>query len=153
MLDDAGVNTSSLNPKEIKIYSSNGGTLPEAISQSYADDLIELPLYVTGEEDGKMNDNDAIYFYAEGADHWKYENSSKLYVFDKNIYAQKNYVYLKISSGNGKRITTASIADNQVTFETGSQTVYDILPRIRPICWVQMQPPLVPENCGLANTW
>ena len=126
MLDDAGVNTSSLNPKEIKIYSSNGGTLPEAISQSYADDLIELPLYVTGEEDGKMNDNDAIYFYAEGADHWKYENSSKLYVFDKNIYAQKNYVYLKISSGNGKRITTASIADNQVTFETGSQTVYDI---------------------------
>ena len=55
----------------------------------------------------------------------KYENSSKLYVFDK-IYMHRKTMYLKISSGNGKRITTASIADNQVTFETGSQTVYDI---------------------------
>ncbi|HMS99673.1 MAG TPA: hypothetical protein PKA12_13065, partial [Saprospiraceae bacterium] len=33
MLDDAGVNTTTLNPKEIKIYGNYGGTLPEAILQ------------------------------------------------------------------------------------------------------------------------
>ena len=42
MLDDAGVSTASLNPKEIKIYGNYGGTLPEAIAQSYPDDLVEL---------------------------------------------------------------------------------------------------------------
>ncbi len=126
MLDDAGVSTASLNPKEIKIYGNYGGTLPEAIAMSYPDDLIELPLFISGEEDGKLNDSDVIYFYAEGADHWKYDAGTKAYVYDKNIYAAKNYVYVKISSGNGKRIANASIADNLVGFETSTHTVYDI---------------------------
>lgn len=126
MLDDAGVNTSALNPRELKIYSSYGGTLPEAIAQSYPDDLIELPLLITGEEDGKLNDGDVIYFYAESADTWKYDANAKTYVYDKNIYAEKNYVYLKVSSGNGKRVITETIADNLVGFETATQTVWDI---------------------------
>ena len=72
MLDDAGVNTSALNQKEIKIYGNYGGTLPEAILQSYTDDLVEIPIMINGENDGKMNDADVIYFYAEAADTWKY---------------------------------------------------------------------------------
>lgn len=126
MLDDAGVNTTTLNPKEIKIYGNYGGTLPEAILQSYPDDLIEIPLLINGEDDGKMNDADVIYFYAEAADTWKYEANSKTYIFDKNIYADKNYVYLKVSQGNGKRVSTENITDNLVEFETATQTVWDI---------------------------
>ena len=65
-------------------------------------------------------------FYAEGADKWKYESGLKDFSFDKNIYAELNYVYLKISSGKGKRIEMKNIGDNAVTFDTDVYTAYDI---------------------------
>ncbi len=126
-LEDLGVNVNILNPKQIKILSNYGGSLPEAIAASYPDDLIEIPIIVAGEDDGKFNDNDIIQFYAEGHDRWTYNEAIKNYVFDKNIYSDINYVFLKISNENGKRLQASSILDNQVTFNTNVFTAYDIL--------------------------
>ncbi|MBK8701449.1 MAG: type IX secretion system sortase PorU [Saprospiraceae bacterium] len=126
MLDDMGVNTGTINPRELKIFGNYGGTLPEALASSYPDDLIEFPILVTGEEDGKFNDNDVVLFYAEGADKWRYDAAAGSFIFDKNIYAEKNYVFLKISAGNGKRVPNASISDNEVSFTTSTHLNHDI---------------------------
>ena len=61
MLDDLGINTATLDPTQIKLLGNFGGTLPEAIALSYPDDLIEFPVFVSGESDGKFNDADYIF--------------------------------------------------------------------------------------------
>lgn len=92
-LDKFGVNTSSIDPKLLKIYSNNGGLIPEAIKDSNSDDLVELPIQVVGEADGKFNDNDYILFYMEGADRWKFDTKINDFKFEKNIYDTKNFCF------------------------------------------------------------
>jgi hypothetical protein len=125
-LDDLGINTNSINPKQIKLFSNYGGSLPEGILMSYPDDLIEIPITISGEEDAKFNDADFILFYGEGADKWKYDESTKDFTFDKNIYSDKNFVYIKISNGDGLRIKPKSILDAQPTLVTKTYNSYEI---------------------------
>ena len=125
-LDDYGINSNNINPQNLKIYSNYGGTLPEQIVQSYPDDLIELPIFINGEADGKMNDGDFILFYADGADKWKLNPTNNEYYFDKNIYDINNYVFIKVADNKGKRITTSDIKDGNVTFSTDEYLNYQI---------------------------
>ena len=81
-----GINVNNLNPKKIKIYGNRGGRVPEANNLPREDDLKQLSIFISGEADGKFDANDYILFYAEGADLWSYNNDTKSYVFDKNIY-------------------------------------------------------------------
>lgn len=125
-LDDYGVNSNNVNPQNIKIYTNYGGTLPESMALSYPDDLIELPIFVNGEGDGKMNDADYILFYADGGDKLKINPNNNEYYFDKNIYDNNNYVFLKISETKGKRINKSNIQDGGVTFTTDKYINYQI---------------------------
>jgi hypothetical protein len=123
-LESLGINVGSINPKEIKIFGNYGGTLPEAVSKSYPDDLLEFPIIVNGESDGKFDIADEIIFYAEGADKWKHNDGK--YFYDKNIYVTKNYVFLKISEGNGKRIFISETSDLNPEITTTLNEVSEI---------------------------
>jgi hypothetical protein len=133
-LDDLGITTASINPKEIKIYTNKGGSLPELIRQSNPDDLIEMPILVRGEDDNKFDVSDEIIFYSPGADSWSTSNESLKFIFNKNVYDNKHYLFLKISGSNGKRIipetltnaTTKTISTNKVA-EVYSEDKFNIL--------------------------
>ena len=99
-----GISTANLNPKKIKIYGNRGGRVPELNSISRTDDLAELHIFVSGEEDGKFDNGDFILFYAEGADIWKYQNANNTFTYEKNIYDNANYYFLKIDNKDGLRI-------------------------------------------------
>jgi hypothetical protein len=124
-LDDLGVASASINPKEIKIYTNQGGSLPELIAESYKDDLIEMPIIIKGEEDGKFDANDEIVFYAPGVDNWISTANQPTYDFSKNIYSNSHYVFLKISSGNGKRIVPESLT-NTATLTLNQNKVSEV---------------------------
>jgi len=115
-----GIDVTKINPKKIKIFGGRGGRVPEANSAERTDDLSEMHIFVFGENDGRFDNNDFIIFYAEGADLWKYNESTNSFGFDKNIYDINNYYYIKIDNTDGLRVRTQNI----ITAPAGLETPY-----------------------------
>ncbi len=106
-LNQMGINVSSFDPRNLKIYGNGGMMMPFANSANFPFDPTENAIKVVGEEDGVFNDNDYVLFYAVGP---------SANVSDSNIntninpYTNKAVYYLNISSGQGKRIQNFSQA-------------------------------------------
>ncbi|HNL94682.1 MAG TPA: type IX secretion system sortase PorU [Saprospiraceae bacterium] len=100
-----GIDPNTINPRHVKIFGNPGGMLPEASSIDRPDDLIENAIYFSGEDDEKFDAGDYILFYASGANEKKYNEKTKLLNLVTNLYSAKNYYFIQISGGNGKRIS------------------------------------------------
>ena len=98
-LNQLGINTIGLNPRNIKIYGNGGHMMPYLNSDSEPLDPTENAIKVIGEEDGVFNDTDFILFYAEGPT--GYDTVSNTFL---NIYNSETYYYINVGPGNGKRI-------------------------------------------------
>jgi hypothetical protein len=79
------------------LFGSGGRMLPLSNS-NYPNDLTENAISVIGEEDGKFNAEDYI-FYGQGIENWNSESKTNL-----NLYDSKSYYYISTSSSDGKRI-------------------------------------------------
>ncbi|MCX6174286.1 MAG: type IX secretion system sortase PorU [Ignavibacteriales bacterium] len=99
------VNATDFNPKTIKIYNNGGYTLPEDLSISNNQGLIENAITVIGEEDGRFDPSDYIIFYGRPQEFWEYSSSAKNIVRMKQPYSKKNYYWLTYGGVNGKRIS------------------------------------------------
>ncbi|MDY0076932.1 MAG: type IX secretion system sortase PorU [Bacteroidales bacterium] len=105
-LQAMGIATSSLNPRNIRIYGNGGGLLPENNQAFRHDDLVENPIVVVGEDDGVFNDNDYVLFYAQGPMLWEYNERTSLYERQNNAYDNYSHVFVNVDRGPGKRIQT-----------------------------------------------
>lgn len=103
-LSSMGVDVANINPKNIRLFHNGGGVLPKINKDYYPDDLYEIPIYVSGEEDGVFNQNDYILFYARGPVVWKYDKSRRFYNHVKNPYTDDTYVFMTIGDVEGRRI-------------------------------------------------
>lgn len=121
-LSSMGVPVSSINPKNIRIYHNAGGVLPSVNSETKYDDLVEVPVYVHGENDGVFNENDYILFYGRGPVIWKYKDG--IYCHVTNPYSDNSYAFLTVDLGEGKRIQNAT----KIT-DTEYETVRSFLDR------------------------
>ena len=109
-LAEMGLPVASINPKNIRIYHNGGGVLPMLNSAERHQDLVEIPIYIYGENDGAFNENDYIIFYARGPLTWDYSNG--VYSRISNPYSDYSYAFLTADKGEGKRIQLAeNIAD------------------------------------------
>jgi len=107
-LTDLGIDVANLDPRQIRIYHNGGGVLPEKNSISRPDDLVEVPIYVEGEADGRFNDNDYILFYGRGPVVWSLEADRMAYTHLQNPYDDYAYAFVVIGQGQGKRISEAN---------------------------------------------
>ncbi|MFM2049099.1 MAG: type secretion system sortase PorU, partial [Bacteroidota bacterium] len=105
-LQQMGINTSTINPKNIRIYGNGGGNIPESNSINRPDDLTELAIQVVGENDNTFDSGDYILFYGQQPDNVFYNTTSKLFYHEKNLYANKTFYYITTDLGAGKRITS-----------------------------------------------
>ncbi len=105
MLSKMGFNVNT-DPRKIKIFGYPSGMLPQANSAFRPDDLTELAIKVTGEEDGVFNQHDYIYFYAEGADKIVFDQQRQIFSYEKNLYSEYNYYFITSGTTSGKRITS-----------------------------------------------
>ncbi len=97
------IDVNSINLNTVKVFAHGGGMLPEVIEDERTDDLKEIALeIVDGDNNGILNTNDFIRFYAEGPSHWEYNGRN--YKHFKNLYSDYAYVYLTIGGSAGKRI-------------------------------------------------
>lgn len=104
-LQNLGINTSSINPKNIKIYGNGGQLLPMLNSEFRYDGLQENAIIVNGEDDGSFDANDYILFYGKGPHQWNVVPSQpSLSRHQNNIYSNKAYYFLTIDNEQGKRI-------------------------------------------------
>ncbi|MDO8899420.1 MAG: hypothetical protein Q7V19_17335, partial [Bacteroidales bacterium] len=107
-LQAIGLNPSTLNPRNIRIYGNGGGVLSERNADFRNDDLVENPIVVVGEEDGVFNQSDYILLYAEGPLTWKFDQPSGFYKHQSNYYDDYAYLFITADLGAGKRIQTSS---------------------------------------------
>lgn len=112
LLQEIGINTAGLNPKNIKLYGNGGKLLPQLNSDFRYDDLQENAIYVEGEQDGVFDDQDFILFYAQGPHHWMINSAQPdLTKHQTNIYSDFSYYFITTDNGSGKRIQTKNTVD------------------------------------------
>lgn len=107
-LKDLGVNVSTIDPRQIRIYHNGGGVLPEMNAEARYDDLVEIPIHVSGEADGSFDASDYILFYGRGPVIWKYNTNKGAFEHVQNPYDDYSYAFVVTGQGAGKRITEAS---------------------------------------------
>ncbi len=107
-LTNLGINVSSIDPHNIRIYGNGGGMLPEANSSFRYDDLQEDAIQVVGESDGHFDDGDYVLFYGQGPNQWKYDSIGQKFYHILNIYSDTTYYFITTDLGAGKRISNLS---------------------------------------------
>lgn len=108
LLTAMGIDPSSLDPRNIRLYGSGGKMLPENTGVPCLDDLQEDAIIVAGENDGHFDAGDYILFYGEGPVTWAYDPFSMKFRHTTHLYTDKTYYFLSTDLGPGKRITTES---------------------------------------------
>ena len=108
-LSDLGIDVSGIDPRQIRIYHNGGGVLPEMNAVARPDDLVEVPIYVAGESDGRFDNNDYILFYGRGPVCWSLESDRLAYTHAQNPYDDYAYAFVVLGLGQGKRISEASV--------------------------------------------
>ena len=106
-LSELGVDVANVDPRQIRIYHNGGGVLPEMNSVSRPDDLVEVPVYVAGESDGRFDNSDYILFYGRGPVTWSLDTAKMAYVHHQNPYDDYAYAFVVTGLGQGKRISEA----------------------------------------------
>lgn len=115
-LRDNGINPSSVNPRNFRIYGNGGIMLPEYNQDVKYSALQENAIQVVGESDGTWNDEDYALFYAQGPNGYNLYNKSNgngIKRADerndraenvKNIYEDFSYYFINFDKGEGKRV-------------------------------------------------
>ncbi|MBQ8222049.1 MAG: type IX secretion system sortase PorU [Bacteroidales bacterium] len=124
-MSSMGIDVSSINPKNIKIFHNGGGTLPVLNKDERHQDLVEIPIYVAGENDDSFDSNDYIVFYARGPVTWNYVNG--MYERNLNPYSDLSYVFLTTDLGEGRRIENAETIDEDADVDVTQFVDYKLI--------------------------
>ena len=124
-----GVDVANIDPRNIRIYHNGGGILPKINKDYYPDDLYEIPIFVSGEDDGVFNPNDYIVFYARGPVTWSYNRGKSFYRHIKNPYTDYTYAFLTVGDSAGRRITTAAVPEGGAVTNVDDFIDYSVVDR------------------------
>lgn len=113
LLNQLGINTSTLNPQAFNVYGNGGALLPEDNSVERYDDLQKCAIFYSGNSNNTtFGDNDFFLFYAKGPDTWKNENHNGLgrnkWTHKKHFYSDSAYYFIRIDDTDPKRIQIAA---------------------------------------------
>jgi len=109
-LNDLGMNTDGINPRNLQIYGNGGKPLPLVNEDNLFFDPPENAIQVVGEADGSFDNADFILFYGIGVEGYSgngffeeggafVENGSFL-----NPYSDESYYYVTVGGSPGKRV-------------------------------------------------
>lgn len=127
-LSTLGMDVDHIDPRNIRVYHNGGGVLNEINSPTRIDDLVELPIVVVGESDGKFDSGDYVLFYARGPVTWSYSTQKNASVHRPNAYDDYSYAFVTASLGSGKRLTSDSqpaASENETVNEFLDYQVYE----------------------------
>jgi len=99
----AGIATSSINPKHIKIRGYGGGMLPQNNDAVRPSDLPETAIIVSGEADGRFDKGDYVLFYGQDP-HRKQLLPNGDLDYQVNFYSDTSYYFLTVADAPGLRM-------------------------------------------------
>ncbi len=115
-LQQNGINPSSVDPRNFRIYGNGGVALPEYNIDGRYSALQQDAIQVVGEEDGVWNDNDYALFYAQGPNAYNIYNRTNGKGYKRvdhrndpsnnfiNIYDDYSYYFINFDIGPGLRV-------------------------------------------------
>jgi len=95
-----GMDVSSINPQDIRLYGNGGGMVPESNSAFRYDDLQENAIQLVDQGNG----NFYFLFYGESPNTWIYDESDGLFHHIMHQYSDHTYYFITSGPGQGKRI-------------------------------------------------
>ncbi len=105
-LRKAGINPDQIDPRNIQLFAGTNSMLPQANSKARIKDLVEIPLFVSGESDGKFNGEDFVLFFAQGPDQYSFNMQRQMFSYQNNLFTDKNFYFLRVATSPGKRMAT-----------------------------------------------
>lgn len=104
LLSAMGIDMTSLDPRNIRIYGNGRGQLSFNNNVQHADDLNEYSIFVQGETDGVFDQNDYVLFYGVSPNTWTYDTSDQHYHHHVHEYSDTTYYFLNTDLGPGMRV-------------------------------------------------
>ncbi len=98
-LNDIGMNTDGINPRNLKVYGHGGQPLPLLNALNNQFDIPETAIKVVGEEDNSFDNGDFIIFYGTSTKGYVPNNDSNI-----NPYSDDSYYYVTADGGQGLRV-------------------------------------------------
>jgi len=108
-LTDAGIDPAQFDPRTMKIYTAAFDLLPRNVVDTFPDSLVEVPVYVSGEDDGSFDQGDYLIFYGFAADHFVPGDTIAWY---ENGYTRANVYWFTFGGLNGLRMVSVSAVWN-----------------------------------------
>lgn len=118
----AGIDPAQFDPQTMKIYTAAFDLLPKNVTTSFADSLIQVPVFVKGEDDNSFDRGDYLLFYAFPASHLEADDEGVGWY--ANPYARSNVYWFTFGGEFGERMETV---DATWTGSTPDSTVREIL--------------------------
>ena len=110
-LSSLGINTSDIQPDQIKILGHGGEMLPLLNGENEYYDPPEIPVQIIGGSDNSFDAGDKIRFYATATEgEYDPENDTHL-----NLYADRAYYYITVNGNKGKRILSFTQPSDQAS--------------------------------------
>jgi Peptidase family C25 len=106
LLKKAGINPDPVDPRNIRLYAGSTGMLPQPNSAPRIQDLTEVTISISGEADGTFNKEDFILFFGQGPDRYSYHPQKQIFEYENNLFTDKNFYFLTVSTAKGKRMAT-----------------------------------------------
>jgi hypothetical protein len=114
-IKEVGLDPAQFDPQTMKIYTAAFDLLPRNVVDPFADSLVEVPVYVEGEDDHSFDKNDYLIFYGFPASHFVPDSTISWF---ENGYARNNVYWFTFGSDNGKRMERINAAWNGTTPDT-----------------------------------
>lgn len=102
----SGINLSTLDPRRLQIWAGQFAMLPMVNNQSRPE-FRQLPLMVSGENDGRFDTDDHILFYAEGPQRVFYDAGRQRFVHETHLYSNSTFVFITVGTENGLRLSAS----------------------------------------------
>ncbi|HBB90724.1 MAG TPA: hypothetical protein DC042_03170 [Bacteroidales bacterium] len=92
------------NPSYPKLYGNNWGQLSYYNNPPKPDDLKEMAIYISGNDD-VLNEGEYLLFFGKASHRWVYNESDRTYSYLRHNYSDTAYYFLTSDESGGKRIT------------------------------------------------
>lgn len=103
-LDKNKIDRSTLNPKQVSLYSTASGALPQDLKIPRPQDLEEIPIYFEGEQDNKWDANDSFIFWGNSPHKIRFDFQQKIWVQELHAYSDSSFYFMRLDDPAAKRI-------------------------------------------------
>jgi hypothetical protein len=119
-----GINISNINPGTLRLFTHLPGMLPQENHVFRYDDLVETPVWVMGENDGRFDPSDYLVFYGHGPHAWQYDTVTGQYAHATHVYADTAFYFLNFNQVSGKRVRAHTPSAPNTTSNTGRAVAF-----------------------------